>query len=91
MRNALNQWKGVVFWGECKVNIEYKALYHLFATNTWKLQHEGTGNRMMDKIQTAIKMAKRKRQPKSRINNDIFIAKMFNLVDFNFSWFQKQF
>ena len=83
--------KGVVLRGESKVNIEYKALYHLFATNTWKLQHGVTGNRMMDKIQIVVRMAKRQSQSKSRISNDIFTAKMLNIVDFKFSWFQKQF
>ena len=49
---------------------------------------------MMDKIQIVVRM------PESQMSNDIFIAKMSNLVDFNkevllldfkLSWFKKQF
>ena len=49
---------------------------------------------MMDKIQIVVRM------PESRMNNDIFIAKMSNFVDFNkeallldfkLFWFKKQF
>ena len=42
-------------------NIEYKALYQV------------TGNRMMDKIQRVVKMAKRQSQPKYRISNDRYL------------------
>ena len=42
-------------------NIEYKALYQV------------TDNRIMDKIQRVVKMAKRQSQPKSRMSNDRYL------------------
>ena len=45
-------------------------MYYLFDTNTRKLQHEFTCNRMIDKIKRVVKMAKHQSQPKSRISSD---------------------
>ena len=41
--------------------------------HTWKLQHEITSNRMMNKIQRVVKMPKRQSQPKARISSDRYL------------------
>ena len=92
MKHALNPWNRccIISWIQSKHRI-------YSSCTTWKYLKVTACSyryRMMDKIQIVVRM------PESQMSNDIFIAKMSNLVDFNkevllldfkLSWFKKQF